>query len=184
MRGPLLSGPLGSAASLAALARWVDGAGPVVVLGPGWLAEALAEKARVLFLDDPADRRVIVRARRRAQKGGRAIDFAIAGADLPLRRASLGALVVENVAGLSIEEAQSWVAALVPCLRPGGRLVAADATASTSAAARVSGVFLSAALIEITQEEPREGVVVTAGTAPAAIVTGARFGLSGEPTTP
>jgi hypothetical protein len=183
MRGPLLSGPLGSAASLAALVRWVEGLGPVVVLGPGWLAEAIAAKTRVLFLDDPDDRRVITRARRRAQKAGRALDFGIAGADLPLRRGALGALVVENVAGLPTDEARRWVAALVPCLRAGGRLVAADATASPEAAARVSGVFLSAALIEIAQEEPREGVVLTAGTAPAPVVMGARFDGSDLPAT-
>jgi hypothetical protein len=180
MRGPLLSGPLGSAASLTALARWIDGVSPIVVLGPVWLAEALAEKTRVLLLDEPEDRRVLVRARRRAQKASRPVDIATAGADLPLRPGSLGALVVENVAGLPADEAQRWVAALVPCLRPGGRLIAADATASTEAAARVSGVFLSAALIDLAQEQPREGVVLTAGTAPAAIVTAARFGLTNK----
>jgi hypothetical protein len=184
MRGPLLSGPLGSAASLTALARWIEGAAPVVALGPTWLAEALAEKTRVLHLDDPDDRRVLTRTRRRSQKVARPLDLAIAGADLPLRRASLGALVIENVAGLSTDEARRWIAALVPCLRPGGRLIAADATASTAAAARVSGVFLSAALIEIVQEQPREGVVLTVGVAPSALVTDARFGLSAEIATP
>jgi len=43
--------------------------------------------------------------------------------------------------------------------------------------ARVS-VFLSAALIDLAQEQPRDGVVITTGTVPAAIVTAARFGLS------
>jgi hypothetical protein len=176
MRGPLLSGPLGSAASLTALVRWVEGSGPVVALGPTWLAESLAEKTRVLHLDEPDDRRVLLRTRRRALKASRPLDLAIAGADLPLRPASLGALVIENVAGLSMEEARRWIAALVPCLRPGGRLIAADATASTAAAARVSGVFLSAALVDIIQEQPRDGVVLTVGNAPAALITAARFG--------
>src|SRR6185436_5675285 len=114
MRGPLLSGPLGSAASLDALARWIDGLAPVIVLGPVWLAEALAAKTRVLFLDEPEDRRVLVRARRRATKAGKPLDIGIAGADLPLRPASLGAIVVENVAGLATDEAQQWIADLVP----------------------------------------------------------------------
>ena len=176
MRGPLLSGPLGSAASIAALERWLAGVGPVVVLGPVWLAETLAVNARVLFLDEPNDRRVLVRARRRAAKAGKPLAIGMAGADLPLRRGALGALVIENAAGLSVEEAARWVAALVPCLRPGGRLVAVDATSSFEAAARVAGVFLSAALVELTQEWPRDGVVLTVGVAPAAAVVEARFG--------
>jgi hypothetical protein len=182
MRGPLLSGPLGSAASIAALGRWTSGVAPVVVLGPVWLAETLAEMGRVLFLDEPDDRRVLVRARRRAQKAGRELAIGLAGAELPLRRASLGALVIENAAGLSAEEASRWIAALVPCLRPGGRLVAIDATSSPEAAARVAGEFLSAALVELTQEWPREGVVITVGAAPAAIVVEARFGSAGDDT--
>jgi hypothetical protein len=179
MRGPLLSGPLGSATSLAAIARWLDGAGPVVVLGPVWLAETLAARAPVLFLDEPDDRRVLVRARRRADKAARPLTIGLAGAEVPLARASLGALVVENVAGLAAEEAARWVEALVPCLRPGGRLVAVDATSSPTAASRVAGVFLSAALIELAQEQPRDGVVLTVGAAPAAVVVDARFGVPG-----
>ena len=176
MRGPLLSGPLGSAASLAALTRWLEGARPVVVLGPVWLAETLAEATPLVFLDEPDDRRVLVRARRRAQKVGRSLAVGIAGADIPIARGALGALVVENVAGLAADEAARWVAALVPCLRPGGRLLAVDATPSAAAAARVAGVFLSAALVELAQEWPRDGVLITAGVAPAAPVMRARYG--------
>jgi hypothetical protein len=178
MRGPLLSGPLGSTASLTALARWVEGAGPVVVLGPVWLAEALAQAGPVTFLDEPDDRRVLVRARRRADKASRPLAIATAGADLPLRRGSLGALVIENAGGLPAEEAERWVEALVPCLRPGGRLIAIDGTSSTGAAARVAAVFLSAALVDLTQEWPRDGVVLTIGTAPVAAVIDARFGAA------
>jgi hypothetical protein len=176
MRGPLLSGPLGSAASLAALGRWTAGAGPVVVLGPVWLADALAASTPVLYLDEPDDRRVLVRAKRRAVKAARPLVVGIAGADVPLRRASVGALVVENAAGLPADEAGRWVEALVPCLRPGGRLIALDATTSPAAAARVAGVYLSAALTDIVQEWPREGVVITAATAPSTAVGEARFG--------
>jgi hypothetical protein len=184
MRGPLLSGPLGSAASLAALGRWLDGTGPVVVLGPLWLAETLATSRPVLFLDEPDDRRVLVRARRRADKASRPLLIGIAGAAVPLRRASLGALVVENAAGLPADEASRWIAALVPCLRPGGRLVAVDATGSPAAAARVAGVFLSAALIDLTQEWPRDGVVLTVGAGPAVVVVDPKFRGGGERTMP
>jgi hypothetical protein len=120
-----------------------------------------------------------VRARRRAVKAGKPLTIGIAGEALPLRRGALGALVIENVTGLSAEEASRWISALVPCLRPGGRLVAVDATGSPTAAARVAGVFLSAALVELTQEWPRDGVVLTAGVAPTAAVVEARFGSAG-----
>jgi hypothetical protein len=184
MRGPLLSGPLGSAASIDALGRWIAGVGPVVVLGPVWLAETLASTTRVLYLDEPDDRRVLVRARRRAQKAGKPLTIGLAGAEVPLARGSLGALVVENVAGLSAADAAHWVEALVPCLRSGGRLVAVDATSSPEAAARVAGVFLSAALVDITQEWPRDGVVLTIGAAPTPPVVEARFGTGSDRSIP
>ena len=111
--------------------------------------------------------------------GGKALAIGMAGAELPLRRASLGALVIENVAGLAADEAARWVEALVPSLRPGGRLVAVDATGSSVASARIAGVFLSAALIDLVQEQPRDGVVLTVGVAPAAAITQARFERSG-----
>ncbi|HXU04585.1 MAG TPA: hypothetical protein VN903_26665, partial [Polyangia bacterium] len=100
---------------------------------------------------------------------------ALAAAELPLGRSVLSALVVENVGGLKEDEAVRWLAALVPCLRPGGRLIAADATSSTAAAARVAGAFLSAALTDIVQEWPRDGALLTIGVAPTASVIDARF---------
>jgi hypothetical protein len=176
-RGPLLSGPLGSAASLAALLRWIEGRAPVVVLGPAWLADAVATTGPALGLIETEARPTALRVRRRARKESRPLAVALAGEALPLRRGSLGALVVENVAGLPADDAARWLAALVPCLRPDGRLIAADATASTDAAARVAGVFLAAALIDLVQEWPRDGALLTVGLAPAASVVAARFGL-------
>jgi hypothetical protein len=181
MRGPLLSGPLGSAAALDALSRWVGDLQPLVVLGPLWLGESLAGSGRVLMLVDPDERPTVTRARRRAVKAGRVLDVGLAGASLPLRPGAVGALVVENAAGLPAEEAARWIEALAPCLRPGGRLIAADATSSTQAAARVAGVFLSAALIGLTQEWPRDGVVLTVGVAPATSIAAARFGSPASP---
>ena len=178
MRGPLLSGPIGSATTLAALARWMEGCAPVVVLGPPWLGREAARAASVLMLVDGGSRTLALRALRRARKDKRPLDVALAAAELPIRRGALPALVVENVAGLPPDDAARWLAALVPCLRPGGRLIAADATASTSEAARVAGAFLSAALGSIVQEWPREGAVLTVGAAPAAQIVSARFGLA------
>jgi hypothetical protein len=175
VKGPLLSGALGSAPTLAAVLRWTEGRAPVVVLGPPWLGDAIATTGRALVLVEAESRPIALRARRRASKQNRALDVALAGADLPLGRSVLPALVVENVGGLQPDEATRWLGALVPCLRPGGRLIAADATSSTAAAARVAGAFLSAALTEIVQEWPRDGALLTIGVAPTSSVIDARF---------
>jgi hypothetical protein len=175
VKGPLLSGALGSAPTLAAVLRWTEGRTPVVVIGPPWLGDAVATGGRVLVLVEPETRPIALRARRRAHKQQRALDVALAAAELPLGRGVLPALVVENVGGLQDDEANRWLAALVPCLRPGGRLIAADATSSTGAAARVAGAFLSAALTDIVQEWPRDGALLTVGVAPTSSVINARF---------
>jgi hypothetical protein len=176
MRGPLLSGPLGSSAALEALVGLLAGYDPVVVLGPPWLGEALAASMRVLLLVESEERVAVLRVRRRAAKAGRPLTIAVAGGELPLRPGSLGALVVEDVAGLDPADAERWIGALVPCLRPGGRLIAADTTGSPAVAARVAGVFLAGALTDLCQEWPRDGVVLTMGVAPSAAVVAARFG--------
>ena len=197
MRGPLLSGPLGSQPTLEALLRWTQTAStgvgkaaitnaapgtdaaeartPVVVLGPPWLGAAMARGGRTLLLVERELRPQALRAHRRAKKESQPLDVALAAAELPFGRGSLSALVVENVAGLPPAEGERWIAALMPLLRPGGRLIAADATSSDDAAARVAGAFLAAALLEIVQEWPREGAVLTVGVAPAASITAARF---------
>jgi hypothetical protein len=160
---------------LEALLRWTADRAPVVVLGPPWLGDAVSRGGRTLVLVEAEVRPQALRARKRAQREGRPLDVTLAAAELPLRRGSLSALVVENVAGLSNDEAARWIGALAPCLRPGGRLIAADATSSDAAAAQVAGAFLAAALLDIVQEWPREGAVLTVGVAPAAAVTAARF---------
>jgi hypothetical protein len=50
-----------------------------------------------------------------------------------------------------------------------------DATSSKTAAARVAGAFLSAALTDIVQEWPRDGALLTVGVAPTSSVIKARF---------
>ena len=175
MRGPLLSGPLGSQPSLEALLRWTQGHGPVVVLGPPWLGAALSRGGTALVLVESNGRPQAVRTRRRARKENHPLNIALAAADLPFRRGALSALVIENVTGLPAAEAQRWIGALTPALRPGGRLIAADATSSDEAAARVAGAFLSAALQQIVQEWPRDGAVLTVGVAPPTSVVAARY---------
>ena len=114
VKGPLLSGALGSAPTLAAVLRWTEGRAPVVVIGPPWLGDAIATTGRALVLVESETRPIAVRTRRRAHKQNRALDVALAGAELPLARASLPALVVENVGGLQDDEARRWLAAPNP----------------------------------------------------------------------
>jgi hypothetical protein len=147
----------------------------VVVLGPPWLGAALSRGGTALVLVEGQVRPQAMRARKRARKENRPLDIALAAADLPFRRGALSALVIENVAGLPPAEAQRWIGALTPTLRPGGRLIAADATSSDAAAARIAGAFLSAALQDIVQEWPRDGAVLTVGVAPPAAVVAARY---------
>ncbi len=178
MRGPLLSGPLGSAATLAALARWLRGAAPAVVVGPLWLAAALAREIPIIALIEPEQRA----AARRAAKRGRAaagdataLTLVEAAEEIPLRRGGAGALVVEGAASLDSSTAMGWLLRLAPCLRPEGRLVAMDAVKDPASEARVAGVFLAAALGNLVQERPREGVVVTVGVTPCLAVGEARW---------
>src|SRR5580765_2704829 len=105
VKGPLLSGALGSAPTLAALLRWTEGRAPVVVIGPPWLGDAVSTAGRVLVLVEPEARPIALRARRRAHKRQRPLDVALAAAELPVGRGVLPALVVENVGGLQEEEA-------------------------------------------------------------------------------
>jgi hypothetical protein len=177
MRGPFLSGALGTTASLAAILRWAKGASsdPVVVLGPLWLGVTLSAELRVVMLVATDDHAVVKRARRRAHKAGRSFEIAVGGADVPLRPRSVGAMIVENASGLDAAAAARWIEALVPSLRPGGRLIAADATGDVAAMARVSGTFLSSALVGLTQEMPRDGVVLTVAHAPDARIMAARY---------
>jgi len=183
LRGPFLSGALGSISSLQAILRWAKaGAGdPVVVLGPLWLGVTLAAELRVLMLVATDDHAAVKRARRRALKAGRVFEIAVGGAEVPLRPRSVGTMVVENAAGLDAVAAARWLEALVPSLRPGGRLIAADATSDVAAMARVSGTFLSVSLVGLTQEQPRDGVVLTVAHAPDARVMAARFAPAPAP---
>lgn len=178
MRGPLLSGPLGSASTLDAVGRWLDTAGAVVVIGPLWLGNVLSKRVRVLLLTEPEERQRARRAVKRAAAAtaGQRLTVGVAGVDLPLAFGTVDALLVESASTLEAEAMARWMSSLVPVLRPGGRLLALDATDNPAVEARLAGLFLGAALAEIVQERPREGVVLTVGSAPPAPVIAARFG--------
>lgn len=161
-----------------ALAGCLESARSAVVIGPLWLAEALSARMAVLLLMEPEDRRRGRRAVRRARQSGQRLLIALAGVDLPLRPGSVEALLIEGASTLDADALARWMAALVPTLRPGGLLVAADAADNPSVEARLAGVFLGAALTGIVQERPRDGVLLTVGVAPPAEVIAARFPIT------
>jgi hypothetical protein len=178
MRGPLLSGPLGTVGALEAMARWLDGTGAVAVIGQLWLGDTLSAKMPILLLTEAEERDRARRVARRATAAGRRLTIVLAGVDLPLGQGTVGALLIDGAATLDAESFARWMQALVPALRPGGRLIAVDATANPTVEARLAGVFLGSAMTEIVQERPREGVLITVGVAPPAPVIKARFSLS------
>jgi len=180
MRGPLLSGPLGSAATLERVALVLRARGPVVVLSALWLAEALSASFPVAALIEADVRRPARRVVRRAGTKRRPLLVAAGGAELPLRSASLGALVVENLAEIEDDfEAADFLAELPLFLRSDGLVLSLDATRSAAAEERIAGLFMAAGLIGVTQERPRDGVVLTAAGPAAAVVVAARVGSSG-----
>jgi predicted O-methyltransferase YrrM len=179
MRGPLLSGPLGSSTVLDALLVRLRGAGKTAVktavIGPLWLAETLSAEIPVVLLIEPEESGRARRIARRAATDGHRLTVVIAGVELPLQPGAADALVIEGAAALDAEALARWTAALVPALRPGGLLIAADVTDDPAVEARLAGQFLGAALTGIAQDRPRDGVVLTIGTAPEAALVKARF---------
>jgi hypothetical protein len=176
VRGPLLSGPLGASAVLEALLARLRGVGPVAVIGPLWLGEALAAELPVLALFEPEQRPRARRIARRSAAAGRRLGIVMAGGEVPLGTSSVSALVVEDASALDPHAAEEWMAALVPVLRAGGCLIAADVTEDPGVEARLSALFLASTLVGIAQDRPRDGVVLTTGRAPSADLVRARFG--------
>jgi hypothetical protein len=175
MRGPLLSGALGSPATLARVCGLVREHSPLVVLSTLWLAETLAAEMPVLALVEEQKRGAALRAHRRARKQGLPLAIVIAASDLPLASGSVGAVLVDSL--VDIEDAGAAAELLLgvlPSLRPEGIVVSLDATKNPELESRVSGIFLAASLTRISQLRPRDGALVTVAHAPHGAVTAAR----------
>jgi hypothetical protein len=167
---------------MAALMRWLRGLGPVVVIGPVWLAETVSAETPTLLLAEPEERARAQRAVKRAAAARRSLGVAVAGVDLPVGPFAMGALVIEGAATLDHEALMRWMATLIPALRPGGRLLAFDAAADDpSVETALTKALLAAALRDIVQERPRSGVLLTVGTAPEAAITSLRFSEPARP---
>jgi len=176
MRGPLLSGTLGSQATLARVCGLVREHSPVVVLSTLWLAETLATEMPILALVEEDKRASALRTQKRARKSGVPLSIVMAASDLPLRPGSVGAVLVDSL--VDIEEpaaATDLLLGVLPTLKSDGIVVSLDATKNPDLEARVSGIFLAASLSQITQMRPRDGALLTVARAPHAAVTAARL---------
>ena len=145
---------------------------PALVLSALWLAERLATQLPVTVLIEPDKRRGARRAVRRASRDGQRLMVVAATEELPVVGQGAGCVVIENMSEIESDaEAAAFLVRLAPVLRPGGVLLALDATKNPAVEARLAGLFLAAALTGIAQEHPREGALLTIGSpAPAAVL--------------
>jgi SAM-dependent methyltransferase len=176
MRGPLLSGTLGSQATLARVCSLVRERSPVVVLSTLWLAEALATEMPILALVEEDKRAAALRSQKKARKTGLPLTIVMAASELPLASESVAAVLVDSL--IDIEEpsaAAELLLGILPTLQPGGIVVSLDATKNPELEARVSGMFLAASLVHIEQMRPRDGALLTVAQAPHPAVTAARL---------
>jgi predicted O-methyltransferase YrrM len=176
MRGPLLSGPLGSSVTLARVCELVGARGPTVVLSALWLARALAGQMPVTALIEADKRRPALRVVRQAARTGRPLMVVTAGEALPMSMGRVGCILVENLAAIADDaEAADYLAELAPALREDGLLLALDATKNPAVEARLAGLFMAAALGAVAQERPRDGALLTLGRPGPAPVVAARL---------
>ena len=175
MRGPLLSGALGSPATLSRVLDLVREHPPVVVLSALWLAETLATEIPVLALVEENKRGAALRAQRRARKHGLPLAIMVAASEVPLANGAIGAVLVDSLVDIEEEPAAAdLMLGLLPVLKPDGIVISLDGTKNPTLEARVAEIFLAASLIRITQARPRDGALVTYGRAPHATITAAR----------
>lgn len=175
MRGPLLSGALGSPATLGRVASLVRDRAPVVILSALWLAETLSSEMAVLALVEEDKEPAARRALRRARKAGHRLDIVVAAGEVPLRPATVDALLLDSLVDIEEEAAaRDLLVALLPALKPGAIVISLDATKSPPLEARVAEIFLASSLAKITQARPREGALLTVGFAPHPAVSAAR----------
>jgi hypothetical protein len=140
MRGPLLSGAIGSPATLRLLVDLVRGHAPIAVIGPPWLAERLQADGEVSLL--PAEGLT------------------------PIASASLGAVMVENLATRALPEVVAFLLRLAEGIRAGGKVLALDRTKDPILQAQLATAFLAAGFGDLRQARPRAGALITSGVVP------------------
>jgi hypothetical protein len=170
MRGPLLSGAVGSAVTLRRLSEILRGQGPTVVVRSPWLGLTLAAELPVLAL---LPREAQSAARRRTRRKSAAQPpalFALSGAGLPLAAGAAGSLVVADLAEIDPAALVTFLLDTAALVRPGGVLVGLDRTKDAATEARIAGALLTAGFVGIAQERPREGALLSHGRPPPAAV--------------
>ena len=165
MRGPLLSGALGSAATLARVCQRLGARSPIVVLRSLWLARTLATGLPIVALVDPADEKAARRPFRKAGPPGSGLTVVLAGV-VPPGVGPIGALIIEGLAAMPREQATATLTGLAADLQPEGLLLALDRTKDQAIESRLTAAFLAAGFAGIGQERPREGALLTFGRAP------------------
>jgi hypothetical protein len=166
MRGPLLSGAIGSPAALERLCQILRAQPPAVVLSSLWLATELSSELPVLVMAEKDAAKAARRAARKAAQTSRRLQSVLAAEAVPLARGTVGALVLENLAEIGEGETVPFLLGLVPALRPDGVIVALDRVKDPVTEARLAGAFLAGGLMSIAQERPREGALFTIARAP------------------
>ena len=175
MRGPLLSGALGSAATLDRVVDLVRQHQPIVVLSALWLAETLATEMPVLALVEKEKQGAAARAGRRAKKLALPLSLVVAAGEVPLAPKRVGAVILDNM--MDIEEvpaAADLLLGLLPSMLPGGLVISLDATKNPHLEARVAEIFLAASLTHIRQLRPKDGALLTLASVPRQEVIEAR----------
>jgi hypothetical protein len=175
MRGPLLSGALGSAATLDRVVELVRPHQPIVVLSALWLAETLATELPVLALVEKEKLGAATRAGRRAKKLALPLSIVAAAGEVPLAPKRVGAVLLDNM--MDIEEvpaAADLLLGLLPSMLPDSVVVSLDATKNPHLEARVAEIFLAASLTHIRQLRPKDGALLTLGKVPPPEVIDAR----------
>jgi hypothetical protein len=163
MRGPILSGAIGSPVTLRRLCQILRAKPPTAVLSSLWLGAAAAAEVPVLVMIEPDGVKATRRALRKAAEAGRRLSAAVAGEELPLSPGRAGSIVLESVTELEPRETIGYLIRLAAALRPEGVLIAVDRTKDPATEARLANAFLAAGLTGIAQERPREGALLTVG---------------------
>src|SRR5204863_9762788 len=116
MRGPLLSGAVGSPAALARLCQVLRAKPPAVVLSSLWLAAELCAELPIVAVVEREVTKAARRTVRKAQGTGRRLTAVLAGEALPLLPGRAGAPGVERLLGLEPGHAAADPPGLAPAL--------------------------------------------------------------------
>ena len=85
---------------------------------------------------------------------------------MPLAPGKVGALVLEDLAEGAAPPLRGHLLGLVRLLARDGVLVTCDRTRDARIESALASAFLAAGLVNVSQDRPRDGALITAGRAP------------------